>query len=170
MTEITPLSQLLLPELEHEFEKTRKLIHALPEAQLDYKPHQKSFSLSRLAGHTAELPRLISLFLTQPDTDISTGFQPLFFTTRATLLADFDHAADQAITDIKLTSDETFHQPWKLLYKNHTIFSGSRYQAYREMGVNHMIHHRGQLGVYLRLLDAPVPGTYGPSADEPFTA
>ncbi len=169
MTETTHLRKLLLPELEQEFDKTRKVIDHLPDGPLDFKPHEKSSTLARLAGHTAELAGFITLILTTPELQPGSPSRiRLVYETRPQLLADFNEQADTALAALKNTSDETFDQNWKLSFKGHDIFSGTRYNAYRAMGLNHMIHHRGQLGVYLRLLNAKVPATFGPSADEPF--
>ena len=167
MTETTDLRKLLLPELEAEFDKTRQMLKNIPEGHNDFKPAEKSMALDRLAGHIAEMPDFITLMLTSPDIDIaSAGMVPLRFETVPQILAEFNHRADKAITAFKSTSDEVLQQSWKLTYKSHSIFSGTRYAAYREMGVDQMIHHRGQLTVYLRILGAKVPGTYGPSADD----
>ncbi len=171
MTETTALRTLLLPELESEFDKTRTMIHHLPDGPLDYKPHEKSFSLARLAGHTAEMASFITTILTTPAFDpTSSSYTRLLYETKPQLLAEFNERADTAITALKNTSDQTFEQNWKASFKGHTFFDDTRYNAYRTMGLNHMIHHRAQLGVYLRLLNQKVPGTFGPSADEPFTA
>ena len=171
MTETTYIQTLLLPELEQEFEKTRKMINYLPDGPLEFKPHAKSFTLARLAGHTAELAGLTTMILTTPMIELSAGgLVPLLYESKPQLLAEFNEQADGTLTALKNTSDEAFDQKWKLAYKGHAIFDGTRYNAYRSMGLNHMIHHRAQLGVYLRLLDAKVPGTFGPSADEPFGA
>lgn len=169
MTEATQIRKLLLPELEQEFDKTRKMIGYLPDGPLEYKPHEKSYSFARLAGHTAEIAGFISMILTSPMIELSAGGKkPLAYESRPQLLAGFNEQADGAVTAMKNTSDETFDQHWKLAYKGHAIFEGTRYNAYRLMGLNHMVHHRAQLGVYLRLLNAKVPSTFGPSADEPF--
>ena len=167
MTETTTLRTLLLPELESEFDKTRKIFSALPEGHASFKPAEKSMPFGRLAGHVAEITDYITVILTSPDVDVSAlGMTPLVFETVPQLLAEFNHRADKTITTLKNTSDETFHQQWKLTFHTHPIFSGDRYTAYREVGLNQLIHHRGQLTAYLRLLDARVPGIYGPSADE----
>ena len=171
MTESNHLSDLLLPELQQEFDKTRKMIEHLPDGPLDFKPHEKSFTLTRLAGHTAELAGFITLILTSPEMEAGSASRVrLVYETKPQLLAAFNEQADTAITALKNASDESLDQKWKFSYKGHDVFSGSRYNAYRTMGLNHMIHHRAQLGVYLRLLNAKVPGTFGPSADEPFGA
>ena len=170
MTETTNLRTLLLPELEAEFAKTRKMIDQLPDGQGEFKAHEKSMSLARLAGHTADMPAFITMILTTPEIDLSTAnMKPLLYTTKPQLMAEFNERADAAITALKNTSDQTFEQTWSVGLKGKDIFKGTRYMAYRDMGVNHLVHHRAQLGVYLRLLNAHVPGTFGPSADEPFS-
>ena len=152
MTETTTLRTLLLPELESEFDKTRTIFNNLPTGHADFKPAEKSMTLSRLAGHVAEITDYITLILTSPDIDVSAlGMQPLPFDTVPQLMAEFNHRADKTITTLKNTSDETLAQHWNLTYHAHPIFSGSRYTAYREIGINQMVHHRGQLTVYLRL-------------------
>ena len=167
MTQTTTIRQMLLPELESEFDKTRKIFANLPEGHADFKPAEKSMAYSRLAGHVAEIADYISLILTSPDIDVAAlGLEPLHFETIPQLMAEFNHRADKTITTLKSVSDETLQEHWKLTFKTHPIFAGTRYTAYREMGVNQMIHHRGQLTVYLRLLGAKVPGLYGPSADD----
>ena len=167
MTESYSMQRLLLPELEAELDKTRKTLERLPDGHLDFKAHEKSFTLARLAGHTAEMPSFLQATLTSPDIDLATaGLIPLSMESRVQLLAEFNERADKLLTTFKQITDETFEQAWKLSYKGQAIFSGTRYEAYRSMGMNHMIHHRAQLGVSLRLLNSPVPALYGPSADE----
>ena len=170
MTETTTLRGVLLPELEKELEKTRTVFAAMPDGPLGFKPHEKSFTLARLAGHVAELPYFITAILTTPNIVFGGGteWKTLHYESRPQLLAEFNHLADRTVTAMKSTSDETLAQDWKLSYKEQVLFSGTRYMAYRDMGLNHLIHHRGQLMSYLRQLDVKVPGVYGPSADEQF--
>ncbi len=158
---------MLLPELETELKKTRRMLDSLPDSENAFKPHERSKSLDKLAGHVAELPSFIALILSSPDIDMakSNPRKPVVMETKQQLLAQFDENADQALTALKQTSDETFHQHWNLSRGDVKISSGTRYDAYRAMGVNHMVHHRAQLGCYLRQLNLPLPGTYGPSAD-----
>ena len=168
MTVTTTLRQLLLPELEAEFANTRKMLANIPDGNTAFKAHERSMPLSTLAGHTAIMPGYISLILGTPSVDMAaTPLESLTMLTTAQILADFDHLADAAITALKGASDQTFEQEWVLSAGPTKIFSGTRYMAYRLLGVNHMVHHRAQLGLYLRLLGAPVPSVYGPSADEP---
>ena len=167
MTEATTLRTLLLPELENEFAKTRRMLTVVPDGHNDFKPHEKSMLFHRLVGHLAEMPEFLTTILTSPDLDMGkTSMTPFRMETSIQALAQFDELADKALTVVRNTSDETFHQTWDLSWGRQTLFHGSRYMAYREMGVNHIVHHRAQLGVYLRLLGVAIPGTYGPSADE----
>jgi uncharacterized damage-inducible protein DinB len=162
------LAERLLPELEAELTKTRRILAAVPDGHNDFKAHEKSMPLTRLAGHTAELAGFISLILTLPGINMGTPEDPrkiLRMDTIANLLAIYDELAAKAIATLKATSDEAFDETYTLSRQGNPIFSGSRYTAYRNMGVDHMIHHRAQLGVYLRLLEVPLPGTFGPSAD-----
>jgi uncharacterized damage-inducible protein DinB len=169
MPETSYISALLLPELEAEFAITRRMLQALPEDLHDYKPHEKSMKFGRLAVHLAEMPNFINMPLTSPahlDVHTLTDYKPPVFETAAQLVATFDEIAAQAIASLKATTDEKFIEPWKLTAGEYLITEGTRYAGYRTVGVNQMIHHRAQLGVYLRLNDLPVPKTYGPSADE----
>jgi uncharacterized damage-inducible protein DinB len=166
MTETYLLSARLLPELEHELAKTRRVLEAVPDGHNEYKPHDKSMLLNRLAGHTAEFAGFAALILTLPGIDMQTPSDPrkiLRMETKDKLLAEFDELDAKAIAAMKTTTDAAFDETWTL--KGQPVFTGTRYMAYRNNVINHMIHHRGQLTVYLRLLDQPVPGTFGPSAD-----
>ena len=168
MPETSQLSTRLLPELEHELAKTRRVLEAVPDGHNDYKPHEKSMLLNRLAGHTAEFAGFAALILTLPSIDMQTSSDPrkiLRMETRAKLLADFDELAANALAAMKNTTDAAFEETFTLTKKGQPVFTGTRYTAYRNNVLNHMIHHRGQLTVYLRLLNQPVPGTFGPSAD-----
>jgi uncharacterized damage-inducible protein DinB len=168
MTETHLLSARLLSELEHELMKTRRVLEAVPDGHNEYKPHEKSMLLNRLAGHTAEFAGFITLILTLPSIDMQTPSDPrkiLRMDTRDKLLAEFNDLAAGAIAALKTTTDARFDETWTLSRKGEPVFVGTRYMAYRNNALNHMIHHRGQLTVYLRLLNQAVPGTFGPSAD-----
>jgi uncharacterized damage-inducible protein DinB len=172
MPETYLLNARLLPELEHELAKTRRVLEAVPDGHADFKPHEKSMLLSRLAGHTAEFAGFAALILTLPGIDMQTPADPRRILrleppteTIAKLLAVFDELAAGAIAALKRTTDPAFDEIFTLSRKGQPVFTGTRYTAYRNNALNHMIHHRGQLTVYLRLLNQPVPGTFGPSAD-----
>jgi uncharacterized damage-inducible protein DinB len=162
------LAELLLPELENELATTRRILAVVPDDQPEYKCHEKSMSLTKLAGHVAEIPGFSMLLLSAPDMDLGVpgGPPPMRHTSSAETLATFDKLAADLIATLKSTTDETFHSTWSLVYGDHKIFSGTRYAAYRTFGINHLVHHRAQLGVYIRLMGIPLPKTYGPSADE----
>ena len=168
MTETYLLSGRLLPELEYELAKTRRVLEAVPDGNNEYKPHEKSMLLNRLAGHTAEFAGFLPLILTVPGIDMQTPSDPrkiLRMETKDQLLVEFDKLAERAIAALQTTTDAAFDETWTLRRKGDPVFTGTRYAAYRNNLLNHMIHHRGQLTVYLRLLNQPVPGTFGPSAD-----
>lgn len=168
MSETNHISQLLLPELESELAITRRILAAVPNGHNTFKPHEKSMSLATLAGHTAELPGFTMATLASPDFDLGApnNYKPNIFETNSQNLDYFNDVATKAIATLKATSDATFNEDWKLTYGPHVIYTGTRHNAYRAMMMNHLVHHRAQLGVYLRLLGVPVPKTYGPSADE----
>ncbi len=162
------ISQLILPELESELANTRRMLAAVPDGQTEYRCHEKSMKLAGLAGHVAEMPMFSVLTLTAPPTDLAApgDTPPHKFETTTQNLAVFDELAAKAIATVGSLSDASFTEPWSLVYGDYKIFEGDRYAAYRTLGINHLVHHRAQLGVYLRLLGVPVPKTYGPSADE----
>lgn len=168
MPETHSISELLVPELQTELAITRRLLAAVPDDHNDFKCHEKSMKLAGLAGHTAELPMFSVLILTAPPLDLAVPSDTPHhkFESTAQNLSAFDAMAEKALAAIKGVSDAAFAEPWSLVYGDYKIFAGDRYNAYRNFGINHLIHHRAQLGVYLRLLDVPVPKTYGPSADE----
>jgi uncharacterized damage-inducible protein DinB len=164
------ISETLLPEFDQEMQNTRKLLECVPEDRPDYKPHPKSMALARLAGHVAELPnwavnaiRLESLDLTPASGE---GFKAGVMTSRQALLDTFDKNVAEAREAIAGASDEHLAKIWSLIYKGHTVMQMPRAAVLRSSVMNHVIHHRAQLGVYLRLNDIAIPGMYGPSADD----
>jgi uncharacterized damage-inducible protein DinB len=123
--------------------------------------------LGRLAPHVAELAGFGLTVLTQPGLDFSQRtYTPLPFESPAQLVRVFDDGAAKVRTALIQLPDDKWSEPWKLAMQGRTLFEGTRFLAYRQMFLNHIVHHRAQLGVYLRLNDTPVPATYGPSADE----
>jgi len=133
----------------------------------DYKPHTKSMALGKLAPHVAELAGFGVTILTTPELDFGKSTQKrLPFESPQQLVKAFDEGAAKARAALKDMSDEAWKEPWKLSFQGKPIFSGSKFLAYRQMYLNHLVHHRAQLGVYLRLNDTPLPATYGPSADD----
>ena len=162
-----PINELLLPEFEEEMKKTRVLLERVPFDKADFAPHPKSMLLGKLAPHVAELAGFGVTIMTTPELDFATGGgrqRPPF--DSAGLLKAFDENVVAARAALKNTEDDAWLQPWKLSFQGKPIFSGTRFLAYREMFLNHLVHHRAQLGVYLRMNDKPLPSTYGPSADD----
>lgn len=161
------IRELLLPEFDCEMQKTRSTLERVPEGDSDFKPHEKSTSIARLAGHLAQLPSFGEIILTTPELDFAnSGRQPLVMQSRQQLLQAFDDCVQKARTRLAAASDDDLNQHWKLSFGGKTILEGSRREVLRTLLMNHMIHHRAQLGVYLRLKNVPVPSIYGPSADE----
>jgi uncharacterized damage-inducible protein DinB len=162
-----PIHELLLSEFDEEIKKTRTTLERAPEDKKDFTPHAKSMPLNKLAPHVAELPGFGLTILTTPELDFAkSDHKPLPFESTKQLLHAFDEGAAKTRTALKNTPDEAWTQNWKLSFGGKPIFEGSRFLAYRQMFMNHLVHHRAQLGVYLRLNDKPVPSTYGPSADD----
>jgi uncharacterized damage-inducible protein DinB len=160
----------LLPEFDMEMASTRKMLERVPVANLDFKPHDKSGSLGWLAWHVADLPAWVVETVNKDELDFAPIGQPRpappKMESREQLLASFDKKVADARTAIAGVSDERLAGPWTLKAGGHTIFTMPRAAVLRSFVMNHLIHHRAQLGVYLRLNDVPVPGMYGPSADE----
>lgn len=162
-----PISELLLSEFDEEMKKTHTMLERVPEDKKDFAPHPKSMPLSKLAPHIVQLSGFGETVLTTPELDFSKGsIQPVPFESAAQLVKAFDEGAAKARAALQSTSDEAWTQNWKLSFQGKPIFNGSRFLAYRQMFLNHLVHHRAQLGVYLRLNEKPVPATYGPSADD----
>jgi uncharacterized damage-inducible protein DinB len=161
------MSQTLLPEFDNEMKLTRKALERVPDDKFDWKPHEKSMSLGRLAGHLAELPGFATAIIQTEGMNFDKGeYKPAVVKNRAEVLEVFDKnvaATREAITG---ATDDHLRQPWHLIYKEKKLFEAPRIAALRGMAMNHIIHHRGQFTVYLRLNDVAVPAIYGPSADE----
>jgi len=163
-----PINDLLLSEFDEEVKKTRATLERLPMDRGDFTPHPKSMPLGKLAPHVADLAGFGLTVLTTPEFDFATG-SPLprsAFDSSAQLLRDFDERVSKTRAALQNTPDAAWQQPWKLSFQGKPIFTGSRFLAYRQMFLNHLVHHRAQLGVYLRLNGKPVPSVYGPSADD----
>ncbi len=160
------ISELLLTEFDEEAKKTRAMLERVP-ISADYRPHAKSMPLGKLAPHVAELAGFGHTILTTPELDFANMKRtPVPFQSPEQLVKAFDENAAKARAALKDMPDNAWNQPWKLSFQGKPIFSGSRFLAYRQMFLNHLVHHRAQLGVYLRLNDKPLPATYGPSADD----
>lgn len=161
-----PFSEGLLPEFDEEMKNTRKMLERVPEARFDYKPHEKSMALGRLASHVAELPSWAANTLESELLEMQPGQAPYIAKSSKQLLEDFDKNVAEARKLIAAAADADFAKIWTLKYGGQTIFAAPRSVVIRNVVMNHMIHHRAQLSVYLRLNEIEVPGMYGPSADE----
>jgi uncharacterized damage-inducible protein DinB len=162
-----PINELLLPEFDQEMKTTRTMLERVPFDKKDFTPHPRSMALGNLAPHVAELAGFGATVLTTPELDFSNAGnrqRPPF--ELAGLLKSFDENVAKVRAVLQSMKDDAWTQPWKLSFQGKTIFSGSRFLAYRQMFLNHLVHHRAQLGVYLRLNEKPLPATYGPSADD----
>lgn len=159
------ISESLLPEFDHEMANTRKMLEAVPDGKFDWKPHAKSMTLGRLASHVCEMAQWGDAIVRQEKLDMTPDMKPFIAKTKAELLETLDKNAAAAREAIAGASDETLLKPWTLSFAGNVIFTMPRIGALRSSALNHVIHHRGQLSVYLRLLDVPIPGMYGPSAD-----
>ncbi len=157
---------MMVPEFDVEMANTRRTLERIPDDQLDFKPHEKSFSLLELAGHLSNLPQWTGLTLTTTELDIEAPFDRKEPTNRDEVLAEFDANVAAARSVLEATSGEDMMVPWTLKAGDQVAFTMPRVAVFRSFIMNHNIHHRGQLTVYLRLLDVPVPALYGPSADE----
>lgn len=161
------IRQMLLPEFEAEMKKTRAMLERVPEGKQEYTPHEKSMPLGKLAAHVARLPEFAVSILKLPHLDVGEkAMKRPVMESRQQLLDEFDALVEKVRADLSKATDDHLQQPWKLSFKGHTIAEGPRFQMYRDMFLNHMIHHRAQLGVYFRLNNVPLPATYGPSADD----
>lgn len=159
------ISRSLLPEFDHEMGTTRKYLDRFPDAQADYRPHEKSMTLAQLAFHLAEMAGWATATVTLDEIDM-TGYKPESASTRAEILARFDRNVVAAREALEKCEDSDWMRTWALKANGHTLFAMPKIGVMRSMVMNHIIHHRGQLSVYYRLLGVPVPSTYGPSADE----
>ncbi len=164
------ISQLLLSELDQDVAANRALLARLPDGNWDWKPHDKSMNLSRLATHVAEIPSWSQPILLSNELDFMSpemqAWTPRELQTKEEILAELESAAATCRADLAATSDEDLHGTWTMKAGDQVMMTDTKYMVFRRQVLNHMVHHRAQLGVFLRLLDVPLPMTYGPSADE----
>jgi uncharacterized damage-inducible protein DinB len=163
-----PLIDALLPEFDREMGLTRKLLDRVPDGQFDWKPHPTSVTLGRLAEHLTEMPLWAVTTMTQSELEATTqrpaDYQPP--TTRAAVLAQFDAQVKTGRASLVGKTDPEFDAPWKLKNEGKEVFTMPKAAVMRNFVLNHMIHHRAQLSVYLRMLGVKIPSIYGPSGDE----
>ena len=160
------ISDTLLPEFDQEMSNTRRALERVPMDKPDWKPHPKSMALGRLAIHLAELPGWAHVTVTTDELNFADGYNPAKAETTEELLALFDKNVAAARAALAGAGGEAWHKPWTLRMGDQKIFTLPKIAVHRAFTMNHIIHHRGQLTVYLRLNDVPVPSIYGPSADE----
>jgi uncharacterized damage-inducible protein DinB len=161
-----PLS-LLLSEFDREMGATRRVLARVPDAHLTWRPHQRSMPLGRLATHVASLPGWLAAIVREDAFDLANvPAEPIEDASTAAAIARFDAAAADARRALVDTTDARLLANWTLRKEGHDLVSAPRIVALRTEGLYHLTHHRGQLTVYLRLLDVPLPPIYGPTADE----
>ena len=161
------IAEILLQNFDVEMRGTRVTLERIPADKIDYQPHAKSMPMGRLAVHVARLPQFMITICTTPSLDLATvTWPPLVFESREKLLAEFDALIAEARKTLVAATDEQLEQPWRLTWGEKVLADGPRSLLYRTMFLDHLIHHRAQLGVYLRLNDLPVPALYGPTADD----
>jgi uncharacterized damage-inducible protein DinB len=162
------ISEILLIDYDAEIENTRRTLERIPEHEPGWKPDPKSMAIGRLALHVARLPEFCTTMLSSDVLDMSKQkFPDFIFESTAHLLSELDRTAKEARSRLQAASDEDLRKNWRLTFGEKVFADAPRMLLYRTMFLNHMVHHRAQLGVYLRLLKVAVPGLYGPSADEP---
>jgi uncharacterized damage-inducible protein DinB len=161
------INELLLTEFDDEMNKTRATLERVPVDKPEFAPHPRSMPLGKLAPHVAQLPAFGLAILTTPALDFAqSNMKPATLESAAQLVALLDDGAAKTRTALAGLPDAAWNEDWKLSIQDKTIFEGSRFLAYRQMFLNHLVHHRAQLGIYLRLNERKVPSIYGPSADE----
>lgn len=158
--------EMLSKELEDEAKTTRKMLACIPNDHYGWKPHEKSMEIQRLANHIAELPSWVGMALFADELDFSNNpYQPTTFSNTEELLQYFEKTVEEARQDMKKASDDLLPQKW-VLRDGQQIYQETTKGDTVRMAFSQIIHHRAQLGVYLRLLNVPIPGSYGPSADD----
>jgi uncharacterized damage-inducible protein DinB len=164
-----PLTDALVPEFDHEMATTRRVLDRVPQAQFTWRPHDKSMSLGELSNHLAQIPFWCTATLRAPSLDLATiedGARPKNPDSHDALLQGFDQRVTAARALLAHTTDAELMAPWTLKHGDQEFFTMPRVMVLRSFVLNHTIHHRGQLSVYLRLNNIPVPPIYGPTADE----
>ncbi|MGH9874143.1 MAG: DinB family protein [Pyrinomonadaceae bacterium] len=157
----------LVKEFEHEAQATRKHLERLPDDKLDWRPHEKSFTAAGLASHITECVGWTEAIFNQNEINFDPAtYKPYVANSAADLLKTFDDNVAKGRQALASASEENLEQPWALKIMGRVQFERPRADVFRDFTLSHVIHHRGQFSVYLRLLDIAVPGSYGPSADE----
>jgi uncharacterized damage-inducible protein DinB len=163
-----PINESLKMEIREESKATRKILERVPDISLTWKPHEKSMPLSRLASHVAELPGWVAATLDYDEMDFAKfEYKPPVINSNSDLIKILDESLDKAFNSLEEAQDEDFMKTWSMRKGETIYFTLPKIFVIRSFAMNHMYHHRGQLTVFLRLLNVPLPNTYGPSADEP---
>ena len=165
------MSEMLLGEIDREFPTTRKFLALVPDDKSGWKPHAKSMEMGRLASHLADMAERAGQVLatsarTVTAEEVAMRKDAWKNMTREATLEKFDTNLKAAREALAASDDSAWSEPWKLEFMGREVFNGQRAIAFRSIVMSHMIHHRAQLGLYLRMNDIAIPGTYGPSADE----
>jgi uncharacterized damage-inducible protein DinB len=158
--------QLLITEVEHEMTATRKMLARMPADNWDFKPHDKSMPLGALANHIVNIVEWGVLALEKDRCDLPPDYKAFEAKSPEGLNKQFAEYAARLQQLVKEIDETKIVDPWTLSFAGKEMFTLPRLQVVRQWSINHLVHHRAQLGVYLRLLEIPVPATYGPSADE----
>ncbi len=167
------IAQVLLADFDREIANTRRTLERVPEDKPDYKPHEKSMPLGKLAMHCATMSLFGAYIIEDEDMDMAAPRHPhvpLEFKSRAACLKALEESAARCRAALAAASDAHLMQLWDFRFGEHPISKDSRLLSFRNMFFNHLVHHTAQLGVYLRLNNLPVPALYGPSADEQWSA
>lgn len=161
------ITELIIGEFKQENETTTKLLQLVPMDNADWKPHEKSMSIGSLAKHVAQISGWIPIIVLQNEFDFTNRpFPPTTATTTDELLPYFKQITSDGLEILNNTTDDALSQPWTFKKGDHIFFTMPKAVCLRNFVFNHIVHHRAQLGVYLRLLNIPIPGSYGPSADD----
>lgn len=161
------LNQQLIAEYKHEMANTRKILALVPMEKYSWKPHEKSMSLGDLASHLADMPTWVHFTINFPELDFAKNYTPPSkISSSSELLSSMDKNLEDAIKVLENTTDAQMFENWSLRNGNQVFFTLPKIAVLRSFVFSHNIHHRAQLGVYLRMLDIPLPGIYGPSADD----
>jgi uncharacterized damage-inducible protein DinB len=168
---MTTMCDPMLAEFREEAATTKRVLERVPKEKLGWKPHPKSMSLGQLAWHVAKVPGDLARITQQDSFDVSQGtFVPPQPKNIDEILAAYEESVRDAVKCLEEMTDERARGNWRLMHKDRQLLNAPRIGILRSIMLNHWYHHRGQLSVYLRLLDVPVPVIYGPSADEnPFS-
>jgi len=163
------LNQLFLEQLDNEAKSTRRVLERVPEGRNDWKPHPKSMALGYLAALVAKMPAWLTMMIERDEYELASKdakFQPVEAKSSRELLQSFNEAVAAGRRALENASDEHLLKTWRFLVNGHVATESARYVSIRDAMLSHWAHHRGQLTVYLRLNEAPVPAIYGPSADD----